>query len=532
MYLFSSLDALQHRNVQVNDTFLGPLLRRDAVPISAPVVLRDPDTGGETWLVKHQEKGAIEASRVLAGERVVYHSPYMLLEDTDVEVAPTMGDAIRRIAGERVVHVEPDLALSRYADLTGYVRLAVDAASAADPEAPTQVLATSGILTRFAQMRDRVRPAAERLIARDPSLAGLAPLLDTWAVDTRFTDIDDLLRSLGVAGVLATSQVNVEELTAEPAGFAAAYYAVDAGEVRVAKDGVRGAVRGRGRARILVEEHDLGIADARALEADGFELVHGSDALAKWREHRDHQNLAAVLVVTHASRAALESAVSWLRDQIAAGTPATERQVKDRYLAAADRFAADLGIPGQIREFFSNCHAGLRTLHPCLASDAVLDARSTSLKLDAGLAVTVDGVTLATSDVASTYLGNNEAQQAYQIFQGIVRDTIANEITVGTVFESLHSHVVDRLFAASRELDRLGFWPSGIDLRQRYGLRNVGHLMGRQESFTSEFRPGDHETIRVGDYGACEIQWPFARHAIGAEDMWIVTPTGPLLLTK
>lgn len=49
-----------------------------------------------------------------------------------------------------------------------------------------------------------------------------------------------------------------------------------------------------------------------------------------------------------------------------------------------------------------------------------------------------------------------------------------------------------------------------------YKKRNVGHLMGKQESFATELRPGHDHVLRVGD------------RTIGLEDMWFMGGEGPI----
>ena len=68
-----------------------------------------------------------------------------------------------------------------------------------------------------------------------------------------------------------------------------------------------------------------------------------------------------------------------------------------------------------------------------------------------------------------------------------------------------------------------GLMPDGFDVRAGYATRNVGHLMGKQESFVTEFRPNSPYVLQAGAIGAAEIQWPAGKHGIAAEEMWVVT---------
>lgn len=534
--VFSHADDLRSRGINPTDTFLGPLLRRDAPGVSAPVVIRDRASGDETWLVKHQEKGAVEASPLLSQETVVFHSPYMLLEDDYDGVETNLASAVARVVDGQTVEVGPDLAIARVKELRPVIDLEstrpVGQGETVEEGDVVESLSAAAVTYRFSELRGQIVPAAVQVAAARPETTPLVELFDTWSADTRFDDLDELMSSTRTDAVIVVSEINVEELTAESDGATAALYLRSDDHVWTTLGPVNALAEKVHGSRVLVEENALGIEAATELERAGAELVEASDLLAKWRERLDHQYLPAIVLVTRASREGLDAATAWANEEVAAGRRVTEREVKDHYLAHVRELAESWGVPGTIREFFSNCHAAQRTLHPALASDHVIDDGTTTLKLDAGLALVVDGVTLATSDVASLYVRNEAALRTEAIFRDIVRDTITDSIQPGTVFEDIHAKLLDRLYEQSDELKQLGFWPEDIDLRERYGWRNVGHLMGRQESFSSEFRPGDREVVRVGDYGACEIQWPFADHAFGVEDMWIATPHGPIILTR
>ncbi|AOW92061.1 hypothetical protein BFN03_03330 [Rhodococcus sp. WMMA185] len=538
MRLVSNLDQLCARGFDARTALLSPRLRRDALGMTTPLLVED-DEQPPTWLVRHQERGAIEVS-TLAEANVVYHDPYMTLNAERDRVEPSLSAAVEKLAGGQAVEVDPDLILARFDAIAERVTLriresepSIRAVAEGTHTLDTQTLDTQTVEQRFRELLNQIRPAAQKLVAASEDLAPLGPLMDEWTSDTRFADLEELLAQRGADALLATSPINTEELLGKPsATYAGAIYARNSGEVRLFSADPLPALRASRARRILVEENDLPIGIAAALRSEGFTLDYGSDAIAKWRERRDYQYLPALIIVTAASRYALDEAITWARDQISTRAAITERDVQHKYLQYARRFAKSIGVEGVINEFFSNCHAGTRTLHPCLAAPYDLDLGTTSLKLDAGLAVVVDGVTLATSDVARTYLGSDEATGVYEAFQKIVRETIADQLRPGVVFADLHGHVLERIRSERSLLSSAGLWPSGIDLDTRYAMRNVGHLMGRQESFSSEFRVGEAEQLRIGDYGACEIQWPFGNHAIGAEEMWILTPTGPILLTK
>ncbi|MBC3191076.1 M24 family metallopeptidase [Pseudonocardia sp. C8] len=454
----------------------------------------------------------------------------MTLRPEPDEVAPDLGAAVAGLVGRGPVEVDPELPLARYREIARHVELYVGG-DVVRPAVAAGSVGTGEVSETVARAVARIRLAAAELIEQTPSLRPLAPYLEEWSADTRFTDLDEVLARTGADAVLTSSPIGVEELCALPGRDGSALYRRGSDSVEYGPSAAV-LVEAAGVRRVLVEEWGLGIGEAEELQQLGVTLVDGSHAIAKWRERRDHQYLPAVVVVARATGHALDSAVEFARDAVARVRPITENDVRAAYLDAAHAFADSIGLTGHIHEFFTNCHAGDRSIHPCLATDHPVGPGTTSLKLDAGLAVVVDGLTLATSDAARTFVSDPDAERAYEILIRIVRSTISEQITEGAVFADVHRRVVDQLVAERDGLVKAGFWPEQIDLAGRYALRNVGHLMGRQESFSSEFRPGDREVVRVGDFGACEIQWPIGEYSIGAEDMWLVLPSTTVNLTQ
>lgn len=529
MRLVANLDSLAHAGLRARTELLSPHLRRDALMMTTPLLATDDTKACRTWMVRHQERGAIEASGV-AKDDVVFHDPYMTLRPVPDDVVGGLGAAVAGVVGDGSAEVDPTLPLARYWDITRHVDVRVTG-EAIVADVGSGSIATVQVLEAVAAALSRVRPAAETLVGSTSSLRPLAPYLDEWSTDTRFTDLDEILARAGADAVLVSSPIGVEELTALPGRAGSALYRRASESVQYGPSAVT-LVEAAGARRVLVEEWSLGIGEVAQLQQLGIRLFDGSHALAKWRERRDHQYLPAVVVVTRATGHALDAAVEFAGSAVAAGRAITENDVRGAYLAAARSFAEGVGLAENVQEFFTNCHAGNRSVHPCLATDFPVDRNTTSLKLDAGLAVVVDGLTLATSDAARTHLGDGDGERAYEVLTRVMRSTVSEFLADGVVFEDVHRHVVDQLIAERDTLAKAGFWPADIDFAARYALRNVGHLMGRQESFSSEFRPGDREILRAGDFGACEIQWPIGDHSIGTEDMWLILPTSVVNLTQ
>ena len=66
-------------------------------------------------------------------------------------------------------------------------------------------------------------------------------------------------------------------------------------------------------------------------------------------------------------------------------------------------------------------------LYPGPPTDFVLDENLKCLMLDAGVKISVDGVVLATSDMARSLMLADEGLKAYELFKTVVRDGKAGQ---------------------------------------------------------------------------------------------------------
>ena len=185
-------------------------------------------------------------------------------------------------------------------------------------------------------------------------------------------------------------------------------------------------------------------------------------------------------------------------------------------------FRAEGGIPFTIEPYFVNLHASNRMLYPGPPTDFVLDENLKCLMLDAGVKISVDGVVLATSDMARSLMLTDEGIQAYALFKTVVRDGIVGQLVPGAVMADVHEGTMTVVTGIRTQLEELGLLAPEVDFVAQYRKRNVGHLMGKQESFANELRPGYNHVLEVGDLGAAELPWLFDDYAVGTEDMWYI----------
>jgi Xaa-Pro aminopeptidase len=542
MRVISDVDKIQQAvGWHPIDDLLAPAIHLDGPKMVTPVLVEG--AAGTKLLARQQETGNLQA---LGAADALYFERYVTLDGsaTDAAVYDSLGAALADLSKGEPVEVGVDLPYGRYLKIMQHVDVYVSG-----EEEPRPVFAAcmpaEEILQRFAHYHALGREAARRLVEARDALAPLAVLLEPGK-DTRFTLLDAFLADLGLDALLATAPIDVRELTAESPED-------DWAVLKVRGDGnvylltpqqssigspvgsfpslAEAVARLSPGHKLAVEETYVSVGLAGRLQAAGLELVPFSAALSKWREYRDEESIPFSIIAAQASRYAVDSALAFAEKAIVAGREITERDVYQRYLELVRDFQRELGSPFKITPFFVNCHAGNRTIYPSRPVDHALSGESNSLKLDAGLTVSIDGVVLGTSDIARTLTTTPQGKEAYRTFLGIVRHVITHSLVPGRRCEDIHRDLVEAMDRCRDRLIEIGMLPPEVELQAIYGRRNVGHLMGKQESFVTEFRPGDTDMLRAGAVGAVEIQWPRAGHSIAAEDMWVLTPTGAHLLT-
>lgn len=102
----------------------------------------------------------------------------------------------------------------------------------------------------------------------------------------------------------------------------------------------------------------------------------------------------------------------------------------------------------------------------------------------------------------------------------------------GVVCEDVHEEALRFLAPHLPRMIEIGMLGEDTDFDAIYRGRNVGHLMGKQESFANELRPGYKHALDVGSYGAAEIPWRYGGVAIGTEDLWFIGRNRTYILTQ
>lgn len=531
-------------------SLLFSAIRLDSHPLVAPVIARSP--GGESvLLVRQQEQGNVLSAGV-DRERVRFYAPWVTIDPSPiegVEVSPSLVDLVTDLASGGPVRISHEVA---YAHLLALTDSAVVEVDAPEPEPVTvHRVSLSDVEKRFATWRAAGAEVATRLVSGVEHLAGIET--EFGAPDSRYRRLEDTAAERGTGTWLMAAPPNFTEVVGlRQCEGAAALWNAGADHVVVVVPAAHGEEAGRlygepvGRAdslahavmthgvgdRVAVEEEWISAGIARELESAGATLFPASEDLAHWRDVRDNEDLPFQVIAARTSVYAIEEALAWAEDKIDSREPITELDIFAVYQEKIDEFCRDNDLPFDVLPYFTNLHSSNRMLFPGPPVDFPIDESTRCIQLDAGVKVEIDGVVLATSDMARSLPRTAAAVEAYELFFDVVREGIIGQLRPGVVCEDVHEGTLRYLEPHLPRLIEIGMLGQDTDFETIYRRRNVGHLMGKQESFANELRPGYKHTIDVGSYGAAEVPWRYNGAAIGTEDLWYVGADRTYIVSK
>ncbi|WP_063039616.1 aminopeptidase P family N-terminal domain-containing protein [Nocardia grenadensis] len=527
-------------------SLLFSAIRLDSHPFVAPLIAR---TGDEEYLLVRQQEQGNALSAGVPKERMKFYAPWVTIDPrvvADTPAAESLVSLVRELAQDGPVHLAADVVYTHYRALSGAVDLV---AADRDPVPVTAYeLDRSEVLARFAQWRRTGVDTARRLIEGVPHLAGLEAEFSS-SEDSRFAALEALVADRGLDALLLAAPPNFTEVTgfAQPDGAVALWLAGSGKLLVLAGDeatGIPGVAIGRypsvgaavrelaGGPRTGVEEEFVGVGLARELEQAGAELVGISHDLGHWRDIRDHEDLAFQVVAARASVFAIEEALAWAEAGLDTGRSFTELDINAVYLDKIVEFRTANEIPFGIEPYFTNLHSSNRMLFPGPPVDFPIDAETTCIQLDAGVRIVIDGVIVATSDMARSLPRTPAAKEAYAFFFDVVREGIIGQLRPGVICEDVHEGTLRYLAPHLDRMVEIGMLGTEVDFNTEYRKRNVGHLMGKQESFANELRPGYKHVLDIGSYGAAEIPWRYDNAAIGTEDLWYIGRDRTYIVSK
>ncbi|MPZ62971.1 MAG: M24 family metallopeptidase [Propionibacteriales bacterium] len=523
---------------------LPPKLGIDQFRTALPLLITD---GNDAVLVaKEIDRTNLEAIDK-PGVRFAFHTPYFSFDryERASDAYQTLPDAVADLAGT-AVELDPDLPVGLHAELTE--RLGIPPVATEFPAPMNHYrVPRATVAAQAAWGRDAVTAAAEEYLSVMPAQAQIRDWLTRPTGDV-LASLDELMAREGIEAILASSPLNVQELTGVPATLLAdgtwAVYLREAPDVHVlarrelpwlglpeAAPADRGLVPGLvDGASLGYEELDLSRRAFAGFCLDDIVTRPASLVLRRWRELRTVDDAAYYLIGAQITRAGIDTAISVAEQGMASGDNTTELQAYERYRGS---IAADVAkLPIRVRTYFTHTHTGDRSHIPALATAHRIHRR-TSLKIDAGLEIYDEhGYLRAVSDITRTAVCTEASREFYDLLGRILTEHVIASCRPGRTGHEVFT-------AGMSELDRDRSWlvdsgfcpPSDLPLTEMFG-RDIGHLLGKQEPATVVLEKGCTTRLEPGMAAAAELQWPYHDYCVGVEDIFLVTEDEPVNLTR
>jgi Xaa-Pro aminopeptidase len=527
---------------------LPPKLGIDQFRTVLPTMVAEAG-GTPTIVAKEIDRTNLESAG-LPGVRLVFHSPYFTFDraESPTDAAPDLVSAVAAVADGNA-ELDPRMPVGLYdllaAALPGSSRMARPAFPA-PPNLYRVPRDQADLLSRAAHAE--ALPAARRYLEE----IGRVSQAGAWlgrGPERRLDLLDVLLARAGLDAVLASTPLNVQELTGVPAALlgdgAWALYEREGREVLVLSRrelpwlGLPDAAPFDGAplprlvgGRVGYEDLDLPREAFEGFGLDDADAAPASVLLRRWRELRSFEDLPFYVIGAQVTVRAIDAALSLVGEALSRGEVVTELDAYERYRSVVADEVSSRRLPVRVRTYFTHTHAGSRSLIPARATSYPLRPL-TSLKIDAGLEVyDVGGSLRAVSDVTRSALGSGEAEDVYHLLERVLVETVVDACRPGRTGDEVFRAGAGALERHHAELAAGGWCPAdGVPFEEAIG-RDIGHLLGKQEPATVVLQRGNAEVLEPGMLAAAEIQWPYHAHCIGVEDVFMTTEGEPLNLTR
>ena len=515
---------------------------RSTMPLMAVV-----DDGPPLVFLKEIDRSNVEELRN-QGARFVWYAPYFsfggLREPSDAY--PDLEAAVKGELFE-VPSVDPGMTIELLWQLGQAIAGAPDIGLRFQAPRHHYVIRRTDVPAAFAPGRREIRDAAAPLIA-DLGSDRFAPWLAREPEDG-LALLDRLMEEAGFDALLVASPLSIQDLTGIPMRTIGeevwAVYPRGSDSVHVLShqelacaELPQGRKASAGSVRELAGGSCLGVEDvALSFEAArSFDLLNVSEPatglLRRWRELRSWEDLSAYVIGARVTLEGIQDALSTVEQRFAEGVSVTEADAYEHYRSTAASFIRERGLPIRIRTYFTHTHAGNRSHFPASATDHEIPKES-SLKIDGGLEIYDSrGMFLGVSDITRSAVGTPEAREFYDLLDRALVEGALAACRPGVKGSDVFAAGMAYLEPCRQSIVDGGFIPASDAPMSDLFRRNIGHLIGKQEPATVEFRASDDGSLEAGMVAAAEFQWPYANYCIGTEDVFLVTEEGPLNLTR
>lgn len=515
---------------------------RSAMPLMAVM-----DDGPPLVFLKEIDRSNVEKLKNQEA-RFVWYAPYFsfggLREPSDAY--PDLVSAVRgELSG--VPSVDSGMTIELLWELGQTIAEAPEIGLRFQPPRHHYVIKRTDVPAAFDRGRQEIRDAAAPLIA-DLGSDRFGPWLAREPEDG-FARLDGLMEEAGIDALLVASPLSIQDLTGIPMRtigeevwavwlrgsdciHVLSHQELALGELPQSRKASVDSVRElTGGSRLGVE--DVALSFQAALSFDVLSVSEpATGLLRRWRELRSWEDLSAYVIGARVTLEGIQDALSMVEQRFAEGAPVTEMDAYERYRSKTASFIRERGLPIRIRTYFTHSHAGDRSHFPASAIDHPIP-RESSLKIDGGLELYDSrGMFLGVSDITRSAVGTPEAREFYDLLDRALVEGALAACRPGVKGSDVFAAGMAYLEPHRQAIVEGGFMPASDAPMGDLFRRNIGHLIGKQEPATVEFRAADDGSLEAGMVAAAEFQWPYAGYCIGTEDVFLVTEDGPLNLTR
>lgn len=553
-HLISNLEKINKEiGGKVFDKFLAANLFLDAPIMVIPYILENRDK--KYFLLREQELGnfnLIEVSNLIETP----YNPYFLVDKGKKSVAKNVMTVIKEILidkeKENELQIDSNLPYKNYKDLSlnlKEINISKEKKSSSKKATVLYSLNTEEVINQFKVYRQKAQLYAQELIFKSTD----RPVLEqgiSKIEDSRFLLINDIMKENEFSSVLVSSELNIQELTGLPLrnklSKISAFYRLEDDKVFILSECEIDDPRLKlsrvnkfsdyfqalesicnKNSPLGFEDHLVSVAEYDQFVERGFSLSEGTLAFRKWREYRAGEDLVFYIIAGKASNYAMEKTLKEASSLISQLEYRSEKALFEKYLEYFKEFKTIHNLPYYFTEYFTNFYASDRTLYPSIPSNFIVNKDTKEIKIDAGiLMLDSQGLILGTTDIARTLPLSFQSKQVYESMKDTVQNYIIPNIKNATTFEEVYFQGV-KFFSMNCEniLKKYSLCPSDFYIHRDY-IRDIGHLMGKQESFDEKIFKGNKNKLVKNTVGCIEIQWQYDNHALVYEDMWYLGENG------
>lgn len=557
-HLISNLNQLNKElGEDIFKQFLAPSLFLDAPMMVIPFILRCSDN--KYLLYRNQENANCDL--INTGDLIKRsYNPYFLIDkkqDNSVKqnLLETLKEILLEKEKEKILNVDDNLPYAAYnlikEGLKG-IEITYEPRIIANNQYKIYEINIVDIEKRFKNLRDEGQKFANKLISNLKENELLKEEMSKGA-DSRFEFLNKLMEKHGFSAVIMSSSINIQELAGFPFGdnphVSAIYKYADntvniLSEKEINKNYAK--IKGEypdyfsalfslninGIDKIGFEDHFININEFDHYLKHQINLCEGTLVFREWREYRAGEDLVFYIIAGQASKYAMEKVLEESHNNINQGNYHSEKELFFKYLEYFEEFKQKNHLPYNFSEYFTNFYASDRTLYPAIPSKFKVNRNTNEIKIDAGILMTdSQGTILGSTDIARTLQLNMHSAKIYDTIKNTVKHDIIPAIKEDKSYEEIYSEGV-KLFSNNCEktLKDYGMCPQEFDIKKEY-TRDIGHLMGKQESFDVKIYKGNKNKLTNNIVGCIEIQWQYNKHALVYEDMWYLGKNGVVNLT-